>query len=117
MQPVLEKHISPDLETIYTDEHTIALRRNSAGKHINHSRTPMALGRFLPTRLKTRSLCLSSVCTKPFTRFSLSTWAATAMSSRIDSIGGMRKRECRWDAEKYRKRDSVAVHKAHGFKV
>jgi hypothetical protein len=44
LQPVLEKHISPDVETIYTDEHVsypIALRRNFAGKHktINHSRT------------------------------------------------------------------------------
>jgi hypothetical protein len=44
LQPVLEKHISPDVETIYTDEHVsypIALRRNFAGMHktINHSRT------------------------------------------------------------------------------
>jgi transposase-like protein len=44
LQPVLEKHISQDVETIYTDEHVsypIALRRNFDGKHktINHSRT------------------------------------------------------------------------------
>jgi len=44
LQPVLEKHISPDVETIYTDEHVIypfALKRNFEGKHktINHSRS------------------------------------------------------------------------------
>jgi transposase-like protein len=44
LQPVLEKHISPDVETIYTDEHVsypIALRPKFDGKHktINHSRT------------------------------------------------------------------------------
>jgi hypothetical protein len=44
LQPVLEKHISPDVETIYTDEHVsypIALRPKFGGKHktINHSRT------------------------------------------------------------------------------
>lgn len=44
LQPVLEKHISPDVTTIYTDEHVsypIALQRTFNGKHktINHSRT------------------------------------------------------------------------------
>jgi transposase-like protein len=44
LQPVLEKHISKDVETIYTDEHVsypIALRPKFDGKHktINHSRT------------------------------------------------------------------------------
>jgi len=44
LRPVLEKHISPDVETIYTDEHVsypIALRPKFDGKHktINHSRT------------------------------------------------------------------------------
>jgi hypothetical protein len=44
LQPALEKHISPDVKMIYTDEHPIydfALRGNYAGKHgtVNHSRT------------------------------------------------------------------------------
>ncbi len=44
LQPVLEKHISPDVETIYTDEHPIypfLLKHTFDGKHktINHSRT------------------------------------------------------------------------------
>jgi len=44
LQPVLEKHISPEVEVIYTDEHVsypFALRRRFSGKHmtINHSRT------------------------------------------------------------------------------
>jgi len=43
-RPVLEQHISPDVTTIYTDEHVsypIALRPKFDGKHktINHSRT------------------------------------------------------------------------------
>jgi transposase-like protein len=44
LKPVLEKHISPDVTTVYTDEHVsypIALRPMFDGKHktINHSRT------------------------------------------------------------------------------
>jgi transposase-like protein len=44
MQPVIEEHVSKDVETIYTDEHVsypIALRPKFSGKHktINHSRT------------------------------------------------------------------------------
>jgi transposase-like protein len=44
LQPVLEQHISPDVTTVYTDEHVsypIALRPKFDGKHktINHSRT------------------------------------------------------------------------------
>jgi transposase-like protein len=44
LQPVLEKHISSDVTTIYTDEHVsypFALKRTFDGKHktINHSRT------------------------------------------------------------------------------
>ena len=47
LQPALEKHISPDVKMIYTDEHPIydfALRGNYPGKHgtINHSRTYVA---------------------------------------------------------------------------
>jgi transposase-like protein len=44
MQPVIEEHVSQDVETIYTDEHVsypMALRPLFPGKHktINHSRT------------------------------------------------------------------------------
>jgi transposase-like protein len=44
LQPVLERHISPDVDTIYTDEHVtypFALRRKFDGKHrtINHSKS------------------------------------------------------------------------------
>jgi transposase-like protein len=44
MQPVIEQHVSPDVKTIYTDEHVsypIALHPKFSGKHktINHSRT------------------------------------------------------------------------------
>lgn len=47
LRPALEKHISPDVKMIYTDEHPIydfALRGNYPGKHgtINHSRTYVA---------------------------------------------------------------------------
>ena len=47
LQPTLEKHISPDVKMIYTDEHVIydfALRGNYPGKHstINQSRTYVA---------------------------------------------------------------------------
>jgi hypothetical protein len=47
LQPELEKHVSPDVKMIYTDEHPIydfALRGKYPGKHetINHSRTYVA---------------------------------------------------------------------------
>ena len=49
MQPVLEKHISKDVDVIYTDEHPIhlfATKDNFDGKHkaINHTRS-YAIGR------------------------------------------------------------------------
>jgi transposase-like protein len=60
LQPVLEKHVSKDVDVIYTDEHPIyewALRDRFAGKHrtINHTKS-YAIGR---THTNTIENCFS----------------------------------------------------------
>jgi transposase-like protein len=73
LQPVLEKHISPDVEVIYTDEHVsypIALRRNFDGKHktINHSRS-YGIGDIHTNTIENAFSCSSADCTALFTKF------------------------------------------------
>lgn len=98
MKPYLEKHISENVGTIYTDGHPIyvfALKGKFPGKHatIDHNKT-YGMGTSTPTRLRMHSRYSSAACTARSTRFPRNTCSAIATSFRSVSIGGKNSQRC-----------------------
>ena len=120
MQPLLEKHISEQVGTIYTDEHPIyifALKRKLPGKHqtIVHKRT-YAIGDVHTNTIENAFACSRSglygtfhqVSTKHLARY------CDEFSYSIQSAQGTRK-NVRGHNEELDARKDADLRKAHGF--